>query len=121
MNASYKVKIISAVLLVRKMQLNPSGFYPIRRIVCKTYTIQAENLDGNHEKLFTGQPPSRLVIGCVDKDTFNGSYRKNPYNLNNFAWSEISIRLDGNIQPIGLLKPNYASRQYIQAYKSLFS
>ena len=133
-NASYKVKIISAILLVRKVQLSPSVFlahakalesglakYPIRRVVCKTYTIPAGNLDGNHEKLFTGQLPTRLVIGCVDNDAFNGSYTKNPYNFKNFALSEISIHLDGNTQPIRPLKPNYAGHQYIQAFMSLFS
>ena len=54
-NASYKVKIISAVLLVRKVQLSPSGFlthakalesglakYPIRRVVCKTTPSRQE-------------------------------------------------------------------------------
>ena len=74
-NPSYKVKLISAVLLIRKVQLSPSVFlahdkalecglakYPIKRVVCKTYTIPAGNLDGNHEKLFTGQLPSMLVI-----------------------------------------------------------
>ena len=67
-NSSYKVKLINAVLLVRKVQLNPSVFrghakalefglskYAIKRVVCKIYTILAGNLDGNHEKLFTGQ------------------------------------------------------------------
>ena len=51
-NPSYKVKLISAVLLVRKVQLSPSVFlaqakaqksglakYPIKHVVCKTYTI----------------------------------------------------------------------------------
>ena len=83
-NSSYKVKLISAVLLVRKVQLTLSVFlahakallsglakYPIKRVVCKTYTIPAGNLDGNHEKLFAGQLRSRLVIGCVDNDSFN--------------------------------------------------
>ena len=115
-NASYKVKIISAVLLVRKVQLSPSVFlahakalksglakYPIRRVVYKTCTIPAGNLDGSEEKLFIGQLPTRLVIGCVD--AFNGSYTKNPYNIKNFALSEISIHLDGNAQPIRPLKP----------------
>ena len=73
-NPSYKVKLISAFLLVRKVQLSPSVFlahaqalesglakYPIKRVVCKTYTMPG-NLDGNHEKLFTGQLSSRLVI-----------------------------------------------------------
>ena len=70
-NASYKVKIISAVLLVRKVQLSPSVFldhakalesglakYPIRRVVCKTYAIPEETwmeitkscLPGNSQK-----------------------------------------------------------------------
>ena len=132
-NASCIVKIISAIFLVRKVQLSPSVFlahakalesglakYPIRRVVCKTCTIPAGNLDGNHEKLFTGQLPTRLIIGCVDNDAFNGSYTKNPYNYKNFALCEISTHLDGNTQPIRPLKPNYAGRQYIQAFMSLF-
>ena len=80
------------------MQLNPSVFlahakalesrlaqYLIKRVVCKTYTIPAGNLDGNHEKLFTGQLPSRLVIRCLDNDVFNGNYVKNPFNFKHFA------------------------------------
>ena len=117
--ASYKVKIISDVLLVRKIQLSSTVFlapakalesglakYPISCVVCKTYTIPAGNLDGNHEKLFTRQSPSRLVIGCVDNDAFNGSQTNNPYNFKNFDLSEISIHRDGNTQPIRPLKPN---------------
>ena len=116
------------------MQLSPSVFlahakalesglanYPIKRVVCKTYTIPAGNLDGNHEKLFTGQLPLRLVIGCVDNDAFNGNYVKNPFNFKNFALSEISLHLDGKTQPVKPLKPNFPNRQYIQAYMSLFS
>ena len=53
-------------------------------------------LNGNHEKLFTEQLPSRLVIGCVDHNDFNERYRKNPYNLKNCVLSEISLHLDGN-------------------------
>ena len=34
--------------------------------------------------------------------------------------SEISIHLDRNTQPIRPLKPNYAGRQYIRAFMSLF-
>ena len=108
-NPSYKVKLISAVLLVRKVQLSPSVFlahakalesglakYPIKRVVCKTHAIPAGNLDGNHEKLFIGQLPSRLVIGYVNNDAFNGNYVKNPFNFKHYALSEIFLHLDGN-------------------------
>ena len=71
-NAFYKVKIISAVLLVRKVQLSPSVFlahakaldsglatYPIRRVVCKTYTIPAGNLDGKSREAVHRTTPNK--------------------------------------------------------------
>ena len=130
-NPSYKVKIISAVLLVCKVQLSPSVIlahskalesesakYPNNRVVCKTYTIPAGNLDGNCEKLFTEQLPSRLVIGCVDNDAFNRNYVKNPFNCKHFSLSGISLHLDGHPQPVKPLKRNFNNNQYIQAYMS---
>ena len=78
-------------------------------------------MDDNHEKLFTGQLPSRLIIGYVDNDAFNGNYIKNPFNFKHYALSEISLHHDGNTQPVKPLKPNFANRHYIQAYMSLFS
>ena len=121
-NPSYKDKLISAILLVWKVQLSPSVFlahakalesglakYPIKPVICKTYTIPAGNLEGNQEKLFTGQLPSRLAIGCVDNDAFNGNYVKNLFNFKHYTLSEISLHLDGNPQPVKPLKHNVAN------------
>ena len=89
--AAFKVRILECKLYVRKVKLSPSVFlahakvlevgnakFPIRRAVCKTFTIPAGNLDATHESLFTGQLPTRIVIGCVYNEAFNGSYKKNP-------------------------------------------
>ena len=56
--AAFKVKILDCKLYVRKVKISPSVFiahnkaleggnakYPIRRAVCKTYTIPTGNLD----------------------------------------------------------------------------
>ena len=130
-NPSYKVKLIGAVLLVCKVHLSPSVFlahakaleselakYPIKRVVCKTYTIPAGNLNGNHEKLFTSQLPLRLVIGCVENDAFNVM---NPFNFKHYALSKISLHLDGHTQPVKPRKPNFNNHRYIQAFMNLFS
>ena len=126
-NPSYKVKLISAVLLVRKVQLSPSVFlarakalesklakYPIKRVVCKTYTIPAGNLDGNHEKLFTGQLPSWLVIGCVGNDAFNGTMSR--------IRSTLNITLERNFFTPGWKQATgqAVETQFCQAYMSLF-
>ena len=79
----FKVKILDCKLYLRTVKISPSVFiahnktfeggiakYPIRRAVCKTYTIPTGNLDHALDNLFTGQIPTRIVIGCVDNDAY---------------------------------------------------
>lgn len=131
----YAIKIMSAVLYVRKVKLLPTVFlahakaleqsnakYPIRRVVCKTFTVPAGFMDVSHEKLFSGQLPSRLVIGLVDNEAFNGALGRNPFNFQHFNLNEISVYLDGQQQhAIKPLRPDYEHGQYISSYLSLFS
>ena len=78
---AFRIKIHDCKLFVRKIKLSPSVFvahakalevgnakYPIRRVICKTFTVPRGNLDFSQENLFAGQLPTRLVIGCVDND-----------------------------------------------------
>ena len=120
--AGNMVKIVSAILLVRKVKLSPSVFlahakaserssakYPIRRVVCKTFTVPAGFLDVSHEKLFSGQLPTRMVVGLVRNDAFNGALARNPYNFHNFNLNEISVYVDGQQQQgIRPLHPKFA-------------
>jgi len=106
--AAHLVKITSAVLYVRKVKLSPSVFlahakalecantkYPIHRVICKTFTVPAGFLYVSHEKKFTGQLPSRLVVGLVRNDAFNGAVGRNPFNFHHFNLNEISVFVDG--------------------------
>ena len=76
---AFKVKITSAAFLARKVKISPSVYlahaktlengmakYPIRRVVCKTFTVPAGHLVVSQEKLFSGQLPTRLILGCVE-------------------------------------------------------
>jgi len=62
----FKVKMENAIMFVRKVKLSPSVFlahtkalenatakYPIRRAVCKTFTIPHGFRDASHEKLYS--------------------------------------------------------------------
>jgi len=55
--------------------------YPTRRVVCKSFAIPQNYLDVNHEKLFSGQLPTRIVVGLVDNRAFNGHREQNPFNF----------------------------------------
>ena len=93
-NAGPKVQILNATLYARKVKLLPSVYlahakaleqsnakYPIRRVVCKAFTVPQNLQDVSQEKLFSGQLPSRLVIGLVLNSAFNGNNAQNPYNF----------------------------------------
>ena len=96
---AFKVKITGAAFLSRKVKISPSVYlahaktlesgmakYPIRRVVCKTFTVPAGYLDDSQEKLFSGQLPTRLILGCVDNRAFNGDLERNPFNFHTFLY-----------------------------------
>ena len=134
-NGAFKVIILSAVLYIRKIKLMPSVFlaqakaletsnakYPVRRVVCKSFTIPTGFLDASHEKVFSGQLPCRIVIGLVENASYNGHRQKNPFNFRNFKLTEIGIYTDGQQQlAVKPLKLNFENDEYISAYHSLFS
>jgi len=133
--AAYAIRVVAAELHVRKVKLSPSVFlahskalehgtakYPVKQVVCKTFTIPVGFLDLSHEKLFSGQLPARLVVGLVDVESFNGAIGRHPYNFQNFGLNEIGVYLDGQqAQSIRVLRPDYTNRQYVDAYMSLFT
>ena len=132
--ATFKVKILDCKLYVRKTKISPSVFiahnkameggnakYPIRRAVCKTYTIPAGNLNHTQENLFTGQLPTCIVTGCVDNDAFNGRYAKNPYNFKNYNFNQLKVYLDGKQHSLIPIEPNFDTNSYITAYANLFA
>jgi len=90
-------------------------------IVCKTVTIPNTFRD-NVEKLFSGQLPSRLVIGLVANDAFNGAYNRNPFNFADYNLMEILVYSDGQQQyGIKPLSTNYTDSLYIRAFNTLFA
>jgi len=131
----FKVRILNAIMYVRKVKLSPSVFlahakalenstakYPIRRVVCKSFTIPVGFRDVSHEKLFSGQLPKRLVVGLVNNEAFNGAFARNPFNFEHFNLSEISIYSDGQQQyGIKPLTMNFEDHQYVRAYQTLFT
>ena len=134
-DANCKVNITKATMLVRKVTLSPSVFlahakalengtakYPIRRVVCKTFTVATGFRDVSHEKLYSGQLPTRMVVGLVTNQAFSGHRERNPFNFQHFGVSEISLYLDGQQQSgIKPMELNYADSQYIRAYNTLFA
>jgi len=99
-------------MFMRKVKLSPSVFlahakalengsaakYQIRRAVCKPVTAPTGFRDVSHEKLFSGQLPTRIVIGLVGNEAFKSAFAINPFNFRHFNLMEISVYTDGEQQ-----------------------
>jgi len=118
-----KVKIIPSVFLAHtKMMERGTAKYPTRRVVCKSFAIPQHYLDVSHEKLFSGQLPTRLVIGLVTNQAFNSHAERNLFNFQHFKVNEIALYLDGQQQhAIRPIQPDYERALYIRAYNSMFA
>jgi hypothetical protein len=132
--ADYKIQIMECKLLIHKVKVSSSVFvahakalersnakYPLRRVIVKTFTVSTGNLDFSQENLFSGQLPTRLVLGFVDNDAFNGSYRKNPFNFKHYNINQLKVYIDGQQnQQVAPVEVDFDNSQYIQAYLSIF-
>ncbi|XP_078485345.1 uncharacterized protein F54H12.2-like [Ciona intestinalis] len=132
--AGFKIKILAAVLHVRKVKISPSVqlghitalskdlcLYPILRAELKTLTIPRFNQSISHDNLFLGQLPRRVILGFVDNDAFNGRIDKNPFHFKTYGLSSLSLHSNGKQVPAKELTPNYGVGTYIRSYMSLFT
>lgn len=126
MAAGPKVHIDKAVLYVRKVDISDNVFnahqqalirgpakYPIKRVICKYFQIPRGSTSTNQENLFSGQMPTRIIIGCVDSDAFNGAYGKNPFNFKNKHISEVGLYLAGVKEPIKTMHPIFPNQSLL--------
>ena len=134
---TYKVRVIGASLLIRKVTLSPpiilahakalekgTAKYPVKRVLVKSFTVPQGDLSITKEGLFTGQLPTRLVVGLVDNSAYNGSYGTNPYNFQHFNLNKFGVFLDGQQIPLRPITPKFSAeggQQYMLNYQTLYS
>uniref|UniRef100_T1IK10 Uncharacterized protein n=1 Tax=Strigamia maritima TaxID=126957 RepID=T1IK10_STRMM len=84
-DADYVTSVTQATLYVKKRasrthasNRSKNAVYPIRRTEVKTFTIPTGYRNANIDQAYIGQFPSRLILGLVSNESYNGSYKKNP-------------------------------------------
>jgi hypothetical protein len=129
---NYRINIVKAVLRVRKVRVAPvvslghaaaletgNAKYPINRVECKTFSIQTGMQSVTQEQVFQGQLPSRIVIGCVDHDAFDGMYTKNPYNFKHYKMTKLSLEVD-TLDGTKTIVSDFDNGLIAEGYMSLF-
>ena len=100
-----RVEIISALLLVRSVKVNPGvslahieelqkdipAKYPLRRGIVTTFVVPAGTQSFSRENLIIGQLPRRVFLGLVTNSTFNSNGKQNPFNFQHFSLNYLTL------------------------------
>ena len=122
-----KIEVSDAIILAHSEALKESNaVYPFTRCETKAFTYSKGLSNITMDDLFHGRVPSRIVLGMVSADAFNGNARKNPFNFKHYNVSDIALTVDGLSVPGKALQlggwpdgETTEGRQYIDAYLNL--
>ncbi|XP_060557397.1 uncharacterized protein F54H12.2-like [Ruditapes philippinarum] len=132
MAPSYKVKITDASFNLCIQRLNGAFYlaqekliqdmpaiYPYLRSELKSSAIASGQYSFSADDVFQGLIPSKLIVGLVSSNSFNGDYSKNPFDFKHFNCNFIGFYIDGQSIPSQPLQPNYSANQYVDCYRGL--
>ena len=132
---AYKMKIVDASLKVCKVTPTPAlmvghantlkesnALYPYQKTQLKTFNIPAGQFSFLLDDLYQGQVPSRLVLGMVTSKAFNGDYKFNPYNAQQFGITTLGVYVNDESVPGKPLQIQRGGKfQWIAAYYAMFT
>ena len=123
-NPNFKVKVVDAVLKVRKVRISSNADlgitsalkedtakYPVRRVVIKSYSVSAGSMSRSVDHLLRDVIDQRVVIAMVDNDAFTGEFRKNPFNFQNYNITLCGLLKSNESFKTDLIKPIFQQRE----------
>ena len=128
---AYKIIIVDVILYIKKIKLTPSVFnaintvlnaqYTITRITPKVFTVPRGQQSQNIDDTFLGEILKCIAICMMDNDSYNGNYKKNPFNFQHYNLTQTGISVNGEKVPFKPLKLNFDDKLFVTAYNTLFS
>ena len=129
-----RIDIEKCSLFVRRVGVSPSvieghtvglskqnAIYPIPNYQLISHIITKGQLEAMKDNLFIAEAPKLMLVGLVDHAAFNGDYKKNPYNFQNFDLTKLVLYRNGEIVHGNPIEPNYKTKQYTGAYTNTMS
>ena len=117
---AYKITIVDAIFYVKEIELTPSVFsaintalndknaqHAITRTTPKVFTVPRGQQSQHIDDAFIGEIPKRIAVCMMDNDSYNGNYKKNPFNFQHYNLTQIGISVNGEEIPFKPLKLNF--------------
>ena len=68
--------------------------YAITRITRKVFTVPRGQQSQHIDNAFLGEIPKRIAVYMMDNDSYNGNYKKNPFNFQHYNLAQIGISVN---------------------------
>ena len=95
-----KVNVSPEVMMGHDAALEiADSIYPFARTDIRTFNIAEGNFAMNIEDIWQGEVPSRLVVGLVKSQAYNGDYHLNPFHFEHFDVSDVGFFVNGEATP----------------------
>ena len=128
---AYKITIVDAMLYVKKIESvfnaintvfnDKNAQYAITRTTPKVFTVPRGQQSQHIDNAFLGEIPKRIAVCMMDNDSYNGNYKKNPFNFQHYNLTQIGISVNREEIPFRPLKLNFDDKLFVTAYNTLFS
>ena len=116
-----KVNVSPEVMMGHNAALEVSdSIYPFARTDIRTFNIAEGNFGMNIEDIWQGEVPTRLVVGLVKSQAYNGDYHLNPFHFEHFAVSDMGFFVNGEATPRPAYKLDLESGIYLEGLNSLY-
>ena len=129
----FKIEIISAKLIVRKVKLYPARIAEFEREIAKapirlplsqvkvtTLSIPAGLSSYSQNSIFSGELPQTILCGLVTNAAYTGSKTKSPFNFVAAGLNHIQLKIGERLVPSYALAPNFKDGKVAEAYESLY-
>lgn len=121
LNVCY-VKVHSDVMLAHNEALKSmTAKYFYDESLIKTYSISEGQYAHTVDNVFQGIIPKNVRVALVSSNALNGNREKNPFNFQNYNLNFCAFYVDGQSLPGEALEPNFKSKNYTDAYHSVFA
>ena len=131
--AEFKLDIVSAKLMVRKVKLHPARVaeferqiarapvrLPIAQVKVNTVSIASGLTAFQQNAIFSGELPQTIVCGLVTNGSYSGAKDKNPFNFINADLNHIQLKVNELLVPTYPLNPNFTDKKVLESYETLY-
>ena len=115
-----KVQVNKYCMSGHKAALEVSnGMYPLQKTIIITKELLGGSRGQSWDDIFQGYVPSKMVIGMVDSNAFNGDFAKNPLRFQHFDIDSLGFTVNGEATPKQPFEYDKDNDLFVDAFQSL--